>query len=118
MAKEILQVEFRYRKIPKGEFDHSYVFGNEITVGIYDTLAEACAEGNKVLSKLSKNFKFRDTFGTNNGVFGSATRLVTNYDKTKVEVFVKITSLKFDDLESEMEKALTSQREFEKWDND
>ena len=105
MTKELLTVEFRYHDVPKGDYDCEYK-SKTITIGVYDTLDEAIAEGNKILNVLSESFevrsddKFQKVF-----LFGGPKRLVTNccYSTRGIQYFAKIDQLKFDDL-SEMVK--------------
>lgn len=100
MTKELVTIEFRYTDKPNRDHDCGYK-SKTITIGIFDTLAEAINEGNKVLSVLSKTFEVRsrDKFMFNH-LFGSPKRLVTNvcYPTNGIQYFAKITSLKFDDL--------------------
>ena len=118
MTKELLTIEFRYRdKRKSSEFS-----GREIkivTIGIFNTLEEAIIEGNKTLSVLSKSFEVRadDKFKLK-CLFGNPQRLVTNtcYPTKGVEYYVKITQLKFDDLNetiNETFKAFERYKEFE-----
>lgn len=97
MKKELLTVEFRYRDKPKGDWD-STCKTTTITIGLYDTLEEAVAEGNKVLEVLAQTFQVRadDAFSMK-GLMGSPMRLVTNtcYPTNGVQYFAKITPLKY-----------------------
>lgn len=117
MTKELLTIEFRYHVVPKSEYscdDES----KTITIGVYDTLEEAVKEGNKILKELSSKFNFRETFGTNNGVFGSATRLVCDCFRKRPEVFCKITQLKYDDISKVMDEVFESEEKYRKWRED
>lgn len=58
MEKHILQVEFRYHDIDKtGRLCYP---SRIITIGVYDTIDEAIAEGNKAIETLSAHFDFRN----------------------------------------------------------
>ena len=114
MTKELLTIEFRYHEVPKSEYSCEYV-SKTITIGVYDTLEEAVKEGNKVLNKLSSKFKFREAFGTNNGVFGSANRLVCDCFRKCPEVFCKIEQLKYDDISKVMDEVFDSEEKYRKW---
>ena len=117
MTKELLTIEFRYHEVPKSEYSCEYV-SKTITIGVYDTLEEAIKEGNKVLNQLSSKFNFgRETFGTHNGVFGSATRLVCDFH-AKPEVFCEITQLKYDDISKVMNEVFDSEDNYRKWRED
>ena len=114
MQKELLQVEFRYHKIPLGEYLSDWE-RKLITIGIYDTLIDAVSEGNKTLKKLSKEFKFTEKFGINNGVFGTPTRLVTDFSARHIQVFVSITKLHFDNVLDVMNIALETDKKYRNW---
>jgi hypothetical protein len=98
MKKELLNVEFRYQYFDSiGERQHKT---KTITIGIYDTLEEAVAAGNKTLETLAKTFEVRpdDKFKVK-GLFGFPDRLVTNccYPTKGVQFFAHIESLVFED---------------------
>ena len=116
MTKELLTIEFRYHEVPKSEYSGGYV-SKTITIGVYDTLEEAVKEGNKVLNELSSKFKFRDSFGINNGVFGTANRLVCDF-RGYPQVFCKIEQLKYDDISKVMDEVFESEEKYRKWRND
>lgn len=110
--KELVTIEFRYHDIPKTEFDDGYA-ERKITIGLYDTLEEAIENGNKALSTLAKHFKFTKFFGLHNGCFGNPERLVTDFYTIKgIQVFAKITPLKFDNLEDVIYDVLNSQKRY------
>ena len=113
--KELLTIEFRYHAIPKSEYA-SESESKKITIGVYDTLEDAVKEGNNVLKELSSRFKFRESFGTHNGVFGSATRLVCDYFNGYPQVFCKITQLKYDDIDEVLSEVFKCEMEYKKWD--
>lgn len=112
--KELLTIEFRYHAIPTSEYA-SESESKKITIGVYDTLEDAIKEGNNVLKELSSRFKFCESFGTHNGVFGSATRLVCNFNGYP-QVFCKITQLKYDDIDEVLSEVFNSEMEYKKWD--
>ena len=110
MTKELLTIEFRYNDQPKFDGDSSHR-SKTITIGIFDTLKEAIAEGNKCIDILSKTFqvrsddKFRMKF-----LFGFPCRLVTNccYPTKGIQYFAKIEQLKFDDLNETVDETFKS----------
>jgi len=114
MNKELLTIEFGYHVIPMSEFASDYV-SKVVTVGVYDTFEDAIKEGNNVLKELSSRFKFRETFGTHNGVFGSATRLVCDCFHGYPHVYCKITQLKYDDINKVMSEAFDSEENYADW---
>lgn len=114
MNKELLTIEFCYRTIPKSDYDS----GREskvVTIGVYDTLEDAIKEGNNVLKELSSKFKFCESFGTHNGAFGSATRLVSDCFRGYPQVFCKITQLKYDDIRKVMNDVIDSEDKYKFW---
>jgi len=95
-TKEVLKVEFRYN-----DKDVSIHKKKTITIGIFDTLAEAVNAGNNTLNTLSKSFEVRKTDKfKSNGLFGKPDRLVTNtcYSTNGVEYFANIEQLHFKDV--------------------
>jgi len=56
MTKELVTIEFRYRDIPKGEYDSEHK-SKTITIGVFDTLEEAIVEGNKAMEVFEDYFK-------------------------------------------------------------
>lgn len=93
-TKELLTVEFRYNDYtPHNEFETGYKT-KTITLGVFDTLEEAIAEGNKALEILSKSVKIKERFKLR-GLFGRPDRLVTN---NQMWIFAKIEQLRFNDL--------------------
>jgi hypothetical protein len=119
MKTELLQVEFRYRNKPRSEYDSTFS-SKKITIGLFDSLADAIEPANKVVDKLNvMGFRINGAFGQRNGCFGSATRLLTDfYSKNRpMDVFVSITHLDNTSLEDAFSEAMTSNREFKKWDS-
>lgn len=114
MNKELLTIEFRYHVIPKSDYTSGFE-SKKITVGVYNTLEDAVKEGNKVLKELSSRFKFYESFGTHNGVFGSATRLVSDCFRGYPQVFCKITQLKYDDIRKVMNDVIDSEDKYKFW---
>lgn len=117
MEKYLLQVELRYCSVPKTEYSSEHHF-EYTTIGIYDTLSEACDEGNKLLREIiaKHNLKTCDKFGEHNGCFGSPNLLVTNCcSSDKIKYFAKIDRLRYYDLNERIENALTEQDKYNKW---
>lgn len=117
MTKELLTIEFRYHDKPKSEhFDGSE--SKTITIGIFDTLEEAIAEGNKCIDVLSKYFEVRsdDRFAMVS-LFGLPRRLVTNccYRTKGISYFAKIEKLKFDDLNETINMTFEAFERFKKY---
>ena len=115
MIQELVTIEFRYHDSPAGE-SYSGYRKKIITVGIFDTLEEAIAEGNKALTVLAKHFEVRsdDKFALK-ALWGMPTRLVTNTCyRTKIEYFAKIEALHFDDLESTIAETFTAYERYKK----
>ena len=115
MEKFLLDVEFRYHRVPESEYSSDCV-NKVITIGIYDTLDEAIEKGNATIQRITKKFHFRERFGRNNGIFGSSNLLVASISNYP-ECFVHIKPLdcNVDNLEEEMKKAFQSEAEYKKW---
>ena len=100
MTKELLQIEFRYRDAPKSDLFSGHE-SKMVTIGIFDTIEEAVASGNKAIESLNIKFKSHpsEIFKVK-GVFGHPNRLVANPSKTtrQIEYYAKVTKLTFDDL--------------------
>lgn len=114
MEKYIVQIEFRYKAIPKSDSPYaSDCYNKKITIGIYDSIDEAIKEGNKSLDVLKAKFSFNDCFSKNGGIFGTANKLVCNFEnRNKPQFFATIETLHFDDLASVMEDVFDAN---EKW---
>ncbi len=114
MEKQLLDIEFRYSKVPKSEYD-SDCGSRTVTIGIYDSLEEAVKEGNNVLNKLKKWFKFNNCFKVH-GLFGNPDRLVTNcFSDQKVQFFAHIRKLEFLDIDNVIDEAFANSEKYSKW---
>lgn len=106
MTKQLVTIEFRYKCVPNSDLCSCHR-QKTITVGIYDTIEEAVAEGNKAVNKLLKNYKINGEFNVKDSL-GVSNRIVTDY----TNVFAKITELKFDDVEATMNEVAESNAKF------
>ncbi len=119
MKKYLVTIEFRYKTAPKFEGDITSK-NKTITIGIYDEFDEACIVGNNLLEILEKRFELhtfpngtkasRERFSVNGGCFGSKNTLVSNlaYLRTPFSFYAKITTLKINPIESEIDNVLQS----------
>lgn len=114
MEKYIVEIEFRYKAIPKNDSPYaSDSYNRKITIGIYDSLDEAIKQGNKSLDVLKSKFSFNDSFSKHGGIFGAPNKLVCNFhDRNKPQFFATIETLHFDDIASVMEDVFNAN---EKW---
>lgn len=114
MEKYIVQIEFRYKAIPKNYSAYASDCCNKIiTIGIYDSIDEAIKQGNKSLEVLKAKFSFNDCFSKNGGIFGAANKLVCNFNnRNKPQFFATIETLHFDDLAYVMEDVFNTN---ERW---
>ena len=114
MEKYIVQIEFRYMAIPKNYNAYtSDCYNKKITIGVYDSIDEAIKQGNKSLDVLKAKFRVNDCFSKNGGIFGTANKLVCNFEhRNKPQFFATIKTLHFDDLASTMEDVFDAN---EKW---
>jgi hypothetical protein len=119
MKKELLTIEFRYYDIPINDNDTEHR-NKIVTIGIFDTLNEAIAEGNKCLDILSKSFEVRkdDKFILKH-LFDSPKRLVTNtcYPTNNIQYFAHIQTLCFDNLSDTIDEVFTSTNKYKKYRN-
>ena len=113
MTKQLLTIEFRYKSIPKSDLCSEHT-NKTITIGVYDTIGEAVAEGNKAVGKLRKTYKIYNEFKVN-GLFGKPDRLVCSYGGKNGEVYAKITELKFDDLDATIQEVVDSNAKYKKY---
>ena len=126
--KEIVTIEFRYRDVPKGDWDSKHK-SKTILIGAYDTLEEAIAEGNKALEVLEKRFKLhvfpegrgeakRERFSKNGGCFGYPHRLVTNmaYLQTPFAFYAKIEKFTYGDTDQTIDEVLEAQKRYKEYE--
>ena len=120
VSKEIVSIEFRYKSLNKYKDDY-YHNSDKLTVGIFDSLEEAVIEGNKVLEKISHYFD--DNKQTLNkierfslmGFLGRPNKLVTDVGvrhSTGVQMFAKIETLKFSDVEEHLKTCFSKVEEY------
>ncbi len=126
MEKYLVTIEFRYHDAPRHEDDYTSR-SNKITIGVYDDFDKACENGNKVLENLEskfdlhefpngKGFAKRERFSKNGGCFGGKKDLVTNlaYLRTPFQFFVKISTLKYGDVDSVIDDVVDSVERYKK----
>jgi hypothetical protein len=107
--KYLVTFEFRHYSNLKG--------GNNriVTIGHLDTIEEAMKEGNLALEKFSKFFKPKEKrwFSLNGGCFGLPNTLVANseFEKVPFQLFAKIITLDYSDLESTIQDVIDKIRE-------
>ena len=115
MTKELLTIEFRYKDVPKGEYDSEHK-SKTITIGVFDTFEEAIVEGNKAMEvfedyfKLNPHYNTKERFSKNGGCFGYPKRIITalGYLHTPFEFYAKIEELKYDDVDKTIIEVLKS----------
>lgn len=119
MTKELLIIEFRYNDKPTNvNFCGSTI--KTITIGIFDTLEEAIAEGNKAIDVLAKTFQVRsDDKFMMKFLFGNPCRLVSNccYPTKGIQYFAKIERLKFDDLQETIDETFKAFERYKDYKN-
>jgi len=126
MKKYLLNIEFRYSKVPEKEFLHSST-SDTITIGVYDSFNEACERGNKTLELLERKFPLhvfpngtvapRQRLSENGGAYGSRKWLISNlgYIKTPFTFYIKITTLTYDDIDYKVDQIVRDTKEYMKW---
>lgn len=109
MKKYLVTFEFRHYSNLKGGNDRI------ITIGHFETIEEAIKEGNLALEKFSKFFKPKEKrwFSLNGGCFGLPNTLVANseFEKVPFQVYAKITTLDYSDLENTIQDVIDKIRE-------
>ena len=123
MEKFLVTIEFRYNDSPKYEGESSQYISKKITIGVFDTRDEANTEGNKSLEVFEKYFKLnphynkKERFSNNGGSFGSPRYLISNvtWIQSPFAVYVKITKLKYDDVEESIIEAINATKRYRKY---
>lgn len=110
--KYLLNFEFRYMSVPVS--DHFSGHTNKtVTIGIFDSLADAVKAGNECLTELAKTFDVRDKFSLS-GLFGMPTKLVTNTcTRDKIHFFGTITVLDFSPLSDLVAETFEARKQYE-----
>jgi hypothetical protein len=122
--KYLVTIEFRYSDAPKHE--DNYTSRNKtVTIGVYDTFEDACANGNNLLETLEGKFELhsfpkgnkaqRERFSKNGGCFGEKKILITNlaYLKTPFEFYAKIDTLKYNDITDSIEEVVNAAKRYQ-----
>lgn len=96
-------IEFRYTDAPKGSDDTKYI-NKVVTLGVFDSLQAAQQKGNEVLTVLEANFKLNPHYSGKIERLGQGRYLqdliARGYILTPFDFYLKITPLKYEDLES------------------
>jgi len=96
-------IEFRYNDAPKYDDDNVQHLNKIVTLGVFDTIQEAQTAGNKVLELLESNYKLNPNYNIKQrlGLGRYNKNLITDlgYIKTPFSFYLKITELKYNDLE-------------------
>lgn len=106
--KFLLTLELRYNNSPKDEeSEYAQFISDIITIGIYDTKEYANLHGNFVLEILESKFSLNE-FWKRKERFNNKEYLISDlgYLKTPFSFFLKITELKFSDLEERINRAV------------
>lgn len=130
MEKYLVTIEFRYSDAPRHEDDYTSR-SNKVTIGVYDDFDKACENGNKLLEELESRFKLhefpngkgfakRERFSKNGGCLGGKKDLITNlaYLRTPFQFFIKITTLKYDDIGDVIDRVVESSERYKKYEKD
>lgn len=122
MKKYPVTLEFRYSDVEVPEHD-IFHRSRKITIGVFDTMDDACENGNKALEILESKFELnpaysrRERLSKNGGCFGGAKNLVTNlgYLKTPFQFFLKVTTLSFDSVEAAVAEVMEAVGRYKKF---
>lgn len=113
MEKYLLTLELRYTDVKNNEKDSKMPM---TTIGVYDGAQEAYDAGNKVCELLESRYKLhvfpvgearKERFSKNGGPFGRPNHLITDlaYLTTPFNFFLKVTKLKYNDLDEVLNEA-------------
>ena len=123
MKKYLVKIEFRYYDAPKTEDEYTSKT-KKVTIGVYDTLEEACKNGNNLLEVLESKFELhqfpngtkasKERFSKNGGYLGSKKDLVSNlaYLKTPFEFYAKIETLEYSPIEEVIENVVSASKRY------
>ena len=123
MERYLVRIEFRYSDAPKT--DDGYSSKNKmITIGVYDTFAEACENGNNLLKILESKFELhqypdgskakKERFSKNGGILGGKKTLVASlaYLKTPFEFYAKIKTLEYSPIDEVIENVVSASKRY------
>ena len=127
MKKYLVKIEFRYSDAPKTEDE--YTSKNKmITIGVYDTFAEACENGNNLLKILESKFELhqypdgskakKERFSKNGGILGGKKTLVASlaYLKTPFEFYAKIETLEYSPIDEVIEDVVSASKRYKAYE--
>lgn len=124
-AKELLQIEFRYKDKPpmEGMSEHC---SKTIALGIFDTFEDAAIAGNKALEAFEARYKVnkgwgKSRFSKNGAPFGRELRLISPLGYlvgVPFDFYAKIEKLTFDDVEDTISEVLSAIERFKKYDQE
>lgn len=114
MNKFLLTLELRYTDAPKYKDDDCCQYISEkITMGIFDTEKEAILNGNNILEILENKFSLNE-FTKRKDRLNNKIKLVGNlgYLNTPFTFYLKITTLKFNNIEIFINKAIEATKRY------
>lgn len=114
--KYLVTIEFRYCDIKNYDDEPSYI-SKTVTIGIYDCYNEACNYGNNILEVMENKFelhKFPDGRVAFKERLNKKNNLITNlaYLKTSFQFYLKITELKYDEINKTINEVLESVKRY------
>ena len=121
MKKYLVTIEFRYCDVLSDETEIAHKT-KTITIGIYDEFSSACENGNDVLKTMEDKFslhEFPDGRKADKERLSRINNLVSNlaYLKTPFQFYLKITDLKYVEINEAINDILESIERYKNWKN-
>ena len=119
MNKYLVTIEFRYSEVINDEPSYKTKI---LTIGVYNSFENACLNGNNVLKLMENKFKlheFPDGRKADKERLNKKNNLIIDLDylKTPFQFFLKITELKYDEIETVIEYVLKSCERYKNFKN-
>lgn len=113
-------IEFRYNDAPKYDIgDGVQHLTKTITLGVFETITEANTAGNKVLESLESKFNLNPNYNRKQRLGGDkfTKNLISNlgYIQTPFTFYLKITELKYDDVEEVITNVLAANKRYKEF---
>lgn len=110
IRKFLVTIEFRYTDIVDNDTRYKI---KVLTIGVYDCFNDACLNGNNILEVMENKFElhtFPDGTKANKERLSKKNQLIANlaYLKTPFQFYLKITELKYDEIEQTIDEVLSA----------
>lgn len=110
ISKFLVTIEFRYTDFVDDDTKYKI---KVLTIGVYDCFNDACLNGNNILEVMENKFElhtFPDGTKANKERLIKKNQLISNlaYLKTPFQFYLKITELKYDEIEQTIDEVLSA----------